>query len=144
MKNILVTIDLEDNADQLIDHTVKWAKAFDAKVWLMHVAAPDPDFVGYEVGPQYIRDNRAEELRQEHRTLQAWAKNLESQGVQADGLLIQGATVEIILEESDKLNADLLICGHHEQGFLHEWLAGSVAKELLKKAKTPLLIIPFD
>ena len=74
MKNILVTIDLEDHAEQLIGHAAEWAKAFGAKVWLMHVAAPDPDFVGYEVGPQYIRDGRAEELREEHRMLQACAK----------------------------------------------------------------------
>lgn len=144
MNTILVTIDLDDHADQLMGHAAALASALNAKVWLMHVAAPDPDFVGYEVGPQYIRDSRADELRKEHRTLQGCAKILEDHGVEAEGILVQGATIEMILEESKKLDADLIICGHHEHGFVHDWLTGSIAKALLKKSKTPLLIIPFE
>ena len=55
------------------------AKSFDSKLWLMHIAAPNPDFVGYEAGPQYIRDNRGTELRKEHKLLQKyWLINLHS------------------------------------------------------------------
>lgn len=62
MKNILVTIDFNENENLLLDKAYQMAKAFGAKLWLMHIAAPDPDFVGYDVGPQYIRDARATEL----------------------------------------------------------------------------------
>ena len=49
----------------LIDKAIEMAKAFDSKIWLLHVAAPEPEFIGFGVGPQYIRDTRAEELRKE-------------------------------------------------------------------------------
>lgn len=75
MKNILVTIDFDVKTTLLIDNAYKLANAFGSKVWLVHIAAPDPDFVGYEIGPQYIRDNRAYELREEHRQLQNFSNN---------------------------------------------------------------------
>ena len=46
------------------------------EVFVLHVAAPDPDFVGYEAGPQSVRDQRANELREEHRELEALAERL--------------------------------------------------------------------
>ena len=51
MKNILVTIDFKRNDQLLIDKAFQLAESFDSKLWLIHIAAPDPDFVGYEVGP---------------------------------------------------------------------------------------------
>ena len=77
MKNILVTIDFDKSEALLLDKAVQMAEAFGSKLWLMHIAAPDPDFVGYDVGPQYIRDSRAEDLRQEHRKLQEYLKRKE-------------------------------------------------------------------
>jgi hypothetical protein len=56
MKNISGNIDFTENESLLIDKAFEMAKSFDSKLWLMHIATADPDFVGYEVGPQYIRD----------------------------------------------------------------------------------------
>ena len=63
MKNILVTIDFNENEKLLIDKAFQLAEPFDSKIWLIHIAAPDPDFIGYKVGPQYIRDSRASDLK---------------------------------------------------------------------------------
>ena len=87
MKNILVTVDFNKNEELLIDKALELAKSFDSKLWLMHIAAPDPDFVGYEVGPQYIRDSRAAEIRKEHRLLQEYTIKLKEKEVNTEGLL---------------------------------------------------------
>lgn len=144
MKNILVPIDMDGQAEVLIAKAAELAIALNAKIWLMHIAAPDPDFVGYEVGPQYIRDSRAEELREEHRQLQRYAEELKNDGINAEGLLIQGGTTEMIMEESQKLDIDLIITGHHEHGFPFNLFEDSVAKGLMKKTRIPLMIVPFD
>ncbi len=143
MKNILVGIDFHKETQVLISESAKLAKAFGAKVWLIHVAPPEPDFVGYDVGPQYIRDNLAEELREEHKKLQVYANQLESFDIEAEGLLIQGATVEMVLEESEKLNVDLIVVGHHEHSFFHSLLFESVSAKIVNKSKVPVLILPF-
>jgi len=141
MKNILVTLDFSNNENLLLDQAQQLAQAFDAKVWLMHIAAPDPDFVGYDVGPQYIRDSRASELRAEHRKLQDYADSLEEKSINSEGLLVQGATIEMIIAESQKLNIDLIIAGHHDRGFFHNAFMGSVSSQIIKRSKIPVLIV---
>ncbi|WP_033960357.1 universal stress protein [Psychroserpens jangbogonensis] len=143
MKNILVTVDFNRNEQLLVDKAFQLAERFDSKIWLIHIAAPNPDFVGYEVGPQCIRDNRASELRKEHKLLQEQSNELNKKGVKAEGLLIQGATIEMIMEESKKLNVDLIFAGHHEHSFLYKAFVGSVSGKILKKSKIPVLIVPL-
>ncbi|MCF8278017.1 MAG: universal stress protein [Flavobacteriales bacterium] len=144
MKNILVAVDFKEGEKRVIDSAFQLANAFGSKLWLMHIAAPDPDFVGYEVGPQYIRDSRADELRKEHRVLQEYTEELRVKGVVAEGLLVQGATIEMIIEESQKLNADLIVAGHHNNGFFYNAFVGSVSADIIKKSKIPVLIVPLD
>lgn len=144
MKNILVTVDFDDSESTLVDKAYEFGNAFKAKIWLLHVAAPDPDFVGFDVGPQSVRDHRAKKLHQEHRQLQEYARLLNEKGVDSEALLIQGPTIEMILEESQKLQIDLIIASHHEHGFLYKALLGSVSNQLIKKSKIPVLIVPVQ
>lgn len=144
MKNILVAIDFINNEKLLIDSAFRLAERFDAKIWLIHIAAPDPDFVGYEVGPQYIREFRAEELKKEHKLLQKYTRELEQKGVEAEGMLVQGATIEMIIEEALKLKVDLIIAGHEEHNFLYKAFVGSVSRQIIEKSKIPVLIVPLE
>lgn len=142
MKNIVIAIDFSPLTEQLIEQGRALGQAFGAKLWLVHVAAPSPDFVGFEAGPQHVRDDRAEELRKEHRNLQTYAQRLGQEGIAADALLVQGPTVRTLLEETYELGADLLIIGTHTHGWLYEKLVGSVEAELINATKVPLLVIP--
>lgn len=144
MKNILVTIDFNKNEQLLIDKASQLARAFDSKLWLIHIAAPDPDFVGYEAGPQYVRDARASDLRKEHKLLQEYSNTLNEKGINAEGLLIQGATIEMVIEEAKKLNVELIVAGHQEHGFLYNALRGSVSGQIVKKSKIPVLVVPLE
>ena len=144
MKNILVTIDFNTDEKLLIDKALQLAKSFDSKIWLMHVAAPEPDFVGYTGGSEYFRDERAADLRKEHKQIQEYAENIKQKGIKAEGLLIQGTTVEMILLESTKLNVDLIIIGHHEHGFFYKAFLGSVSEAIIKKSKIPVLMVPLE
>jgi len=143
-KNIMVAVDFNDSIGELMVYADTLAQAYNSKVWILHVADPEPDFVGYEPGPQYIRDIKAEEYREEHRNLQEICKNFLSEDINAEALLIQGSTVETVLSEAQKLHIDLLIVGTHKHSFLHNLLNESVSMELIKKAEIPMLTIPID
>jgi nucleotide-binding universal stress UspA family protein len=144
MKNILVTVNFEENMNRLLDKARDIAQKFAARVYLIHVATPEPDYVGYDVGPQYIRDNRAIELRSEHRQLQSCAQRLNLQGVQTEALLMQGATVETILKESNKLSIDLIITGHHKHYLFYNMFIDGMDAALINRSKTPVLIVPME
>ena len=99
--------------------------------------------MSYKAGPQSVRDDRAKTLLLENKLIEDLTKKAKQKGLEATGLLIQGATVSLIIEECDKLQADLLIIGHKKQGFLQRILKGSVAGGILENTNIPLLVIPL-
>ena len=144
MKNILVAIDFDQKESRLINYAEKLAWDYDAKVWLVHCAAPDPEFVSMKASSNYERNTRAAELRNEHRKLIALAKELETKGIDVEPLLIQGPTISTLLEKAGDIHADLIISGLHEHSFLHNVLIGNTSLQLLKHTQIPVLTIPVD
>lgn len=142
MKNILVPLDLKADTSTVVNHAAALAQAFGAKLWLLHVAAPNPDFVGYEAGPQYIRDIRADTLRDEHATLQEMVARLQADGIHGYPLLVMGPTVETILAEAERLAADLVVMGTHGRRGLAKAFLGSTSDEVLRANSYPVLVIP--
>lgn len=144
LKNILVAVDFHDAVGEILGYAEGLAEKFGAKVCVVHVAEPEPDFVGFKPGPQYIRDVKAEEFREEHRNLQSICDTFLGKEIEKEALLIQGSTVETVLNEAEKLHSDLLIVGTHRHSFLHDLLRERVSLELLKNSSIPLLAIPID
>ncbi len=143
MKNILVAVDLEVSSQQLINTAAEQAEKSGAKVWVLHIADPEPDFVGNKAGPQYVRDYLVEEIKKEHKLIRQYADELTAKGIIADGLLIQGSTVKMILEEIEKLQIDLLIIGHHPHSYLFRLFLGDNHTALVNKSKVPVLVVPL-
>jgi nucleotide-binding universal stress UspA family protein len=142
MKNILVPIDFSDASKDALAVASTWSAPWKAKLWLVHVTAPDPDFVGFRTGPTYVREHRADVLRQEHADLQHMAQELKDQGLDAEALLIQGPTTETLLAEIDKLDIDLVVMGSHGRGGLYKAFVGSVSEQVLHMSEVPVLIVP--
>lgn len=144
MKNILVPIDFSEITSTIVATAESLAQAFSARVWLIHVAAPDPEFVGFDVGPQSVRDQRADHLRDEHRHLQEEAIRLRGAGIDATALLVQGPTVEKILSEAVRLEADWIVMGSHGHGAAYRALLGSVSESVVRGSNHPITIIPHS
>lgn len=141
MKQILTAVDFSDFTDAVVEHAASLAEAFGASVTLLHVAAPDPDFVGYAAGPDTVRDGRARLLREEHRRLQELADALRDRGVTARAVLVEGATAEKILEEAESVSADALVIGSRGHGAVRRALLGSVSEAVLHGARVPVTIV---
>jgi nucleotide-binding universal stress UspA family protein len=139
---LLVGIDLSRYSDAIVAKAGELAVALSAKIWLVHVADPEPDFVGYRETARYDRDVRAGEFHREHAGIQSLADGLRAKGLDATALLVQGATAEAILKEASKLDVDMVVVGSHGRGAMHRLLVGSVSEEVLRKAGCPVLIIP--
>jgi nucleotide-binding universal stress UspA family protein len=144
MKNILVTIDLEREANLLVESASELAKKFNSKVWLLHVAAPDPDFVGYAAGPQNEVDFRADELKKEFRVIEKYAYQLRAAGIEVEALLVKGQTIETILKKVENLNIDLVIIGHHQHSLFYKTFVGNTDAQLINRSKVPVLLVPLE
>ena len=142
MKNLLAPVDFSACTPSVIAAARSLALAHDAKLWLVHVAPPDSEFVGYEVGPQTVRVQVAEHLRDEHRQLQNEAKRLRKSGIDVVALMLQGPTVQTILREAEHLGADHIVMGSHGRGALFREMFGSVSEVVLRGARCPVTILP--
>jgi nucleotide-binding universal stress UspA family protein len=142
VKSILAAVDYSEVTRGILDQAGEMARTFGCPVTLLHVAPPDPSFVGYEPGPQSVRDNVAREFHEQHMELQAHADRLRAEGIDAKALLVQGPTVETILQQAKELGADLIVAGSHGHSALRDLLLGSVSEGLVRKAECPVLIVP--
>lgn len=135
-------MDLSEYSEKIVQQAGEIAKAMSARVWLVHVAEPDPEFVGWDAGPQSVRDGVADAFREEHRAVQKMADELRGASVDATALLVQGSTVETILQQASNLDANMIIVGSHGRGAAHRLLVGSVGEGVLRKAECPVLVVP--
>lgn len=139
---ILVAIDLSDASEKVVGAAKYLAKATDGDIRVLHVAEAEPDFVGYDAGPEVVRDQVAKEFRDEHRGVQALAESLRKAGVSAKALLIKGPIIDTVLAEAKRFDADLLVVGSHGFGALYDLLVGSSSRGILKRTEIPVLVVP--
>lgn len=142
MKPIIALVDFSDVTAAVVRQATELARAMKCGICLLHVAPPDPEFVGYEAGPKSVRDTVAQKIRAEHHAIQELEAGVRKQGVDVQALLVQGPTVERALAEIERLGASLVVMGSHGRGALHHLLVGSVTEGVLRKAKCPVVVVP--
>jgi nucleotide-binding universal stress UspA family protein len=142
MKTIIVAVDFSNITSDLVDTAADIAVCYKSRVYIIHVASPDPEFAGYTVGPVHERRSRASELKNEKKELERLARRLEELGVEAIPLLVQGVTAQLILKETQRLEAGMLIMGSHGHGFALTALLGSTSHQVIKHASCPVLLLP--
>lgn len=140
MENLLIASDFSEHSAKALELGVQIAEKFNAHIWLLHICEPEPDFVGYKAGPNVVREQVAKEFHNEHKELQSLADKYRSKAVQITPLVIQGSTVEKILEQAQKLDADLILVGASGKGKIESVLIGSVSKKILQQANIPVLL----
>lgn len=144
MKKVLVAVDFSSASPKVIEQAKRLALSSNTKVKLIHVVAPEPDFIGDDVGPQVIRDLKAQKYREKHRELQKIADDLKSEGIKITPRLMQGVTVDSIIKEQEKFKADLIIIGSHGHGAMYNLLMGSVVEGVIRESKIPVLVVPVN
>ena len=138
----LVCVDHSDVTPSVITHAARLAQAAGASLILLHIAPEDPAWIGYQVGPQTVRDSVADELREVHRATQAQADELRERGLDAVALTIRGPVAEKLIEQAQALDATVIVVGANRQGRLGEVLTGSIARQVIRLADRPVLVVP--
>ena len=140
---VLAALDLDRTTPDVLREARLWTRRLGAELFLIHVAEPDPDFIGYGAGPESVRLAVAHKFTRAHQRLDALAVDLRKEGfASTTALLIQGATAETILREADRLAVDVILMGTRARGAVREIFVGSVSKEVLRASTRPVLLIP--
>ncbi|HMP72646.1 MAG TPA: universal stress protein [Kiritimatiellia bacterium] len=142
MKTILVPVDFSNVTENVLAAAAAAGKGFGAKLVLLFVAAPEPEFIGYDPGPSSVREAVARQYAEEHRRLQELGAGLEAEGLEVTSLSVQGYAAEKILSEAEKHGAGLIVMGSHGHGMLRQLLVGSVAEGVIREARCPVMVVP--
>lgn len=138
MKRILVPVDFSDVTPRLIEAAKAIASAMGGHVILLNVMPP-PHLGVAGTGKTASIIN---EVRDEFQQLNELQRQIEKSGLSVTVDQPQGSPAEVILQESERESADMIVMGSHGHGKLHELLAGSVTSGVLKSAKCPVLVVP--
>ena len=145
MKNLLVPVDFSDVTDRVVASAEQMARAFGAKVWLMHCVGEYPAFAAMGEIPVFIPTPDTAlpgTYPDQYRKLAALTSSLRDKGVDAELLFVSGTAVEEILAVADEHQIDLVVMGSHGHGALYGLLVGTVTEGVLHQAGCPMLIVP--
>lgn len=143
MKTFLVPVDFSSITARVIDSALAFARAFKGKVELVHIVqAPVIATAEYALPAEVIQEAVSVSNAASQKKLTAYAELFLKEGIVCTCKTLVGAPVPLIREEAAKANADFILMGSHGHGKLYDFLVGSTASGVLKKAKCGVIIIP--
>jgi len=145
VKNILVAIDdIETTtiASALIEHALELARALGGVLWVVHVVARTSENGPFNVDSRLLRQEGASELHSEHEYLQTLVRCLRHRGVEAHALLIEGATVKSLLQESERRSIDLIMLGCHRHRMPYGVLTEFTEEGVLGSCRCAIMYVP--
>lgn len=108
---------------------------------MLHVAPPSTHSP-FNIDNEILRREIAHELKQEHKMIQQITKSLRERDIDATSIIVKGDVIKTILNESSRLEIDLIIVGCH----MHKDFVGvftkATAGSLLSKCNRPIMFIP--
>jgi len=144
MKRILIPVDFSPVTQAMRQAVEPLAKAFDSKVYFLHVASRVGDGLKDWVDMQDRQVMMAKKYPDSMRDVEAMARELRDRGCDADPILLEGPPADVILDEIARLDIDYVIIGSHGHGALYDVLVGSVTDHVLRNAPCPVIVVPSE
>lgn len=145
MKTIVVAVDFSNVTSSVLEMAGGLAKAFGAKLRLLHVVEPEPSYTAYGFTPDEFPALHA---YQEEAKRRAAAKLEELLATVKPGLpdaecqIAEGSPLHSLLDYIKEVGADFVVLGSHGHGAIASLLLGSVAEGMVRKATVPTLVVP--
>jgi nucleotide-binding universal stress UspA family protein len=141
LKRILVAVDFTETSDKAFDFAMELAVKFDAKVTAVH--AFEIPVIGFPDGALVATADIATRIQESARQgLTAAVSSREGRGgVHIDSVLREGAAQEEIRSVAEEVHADLIVIGTHGRKGLARALLGSVAENVIRTVKIPVMVI---
>ena len=140
IKSILVSVDLAEGSDRVLDYALDFASKLGARLTLLHVYNlpvynfPDGSFVPTAEVAAQVGDAA-------RRSLDATLANLKGRGIELTGMLRSGPPAQEICDVAKEVGADLIIMGTHGRGALGRAVLGSTANAVVRTATVPVLTV---
>ena len=144
LKRILVPVDFSECSRLALRRADELAKAFDAKVDVVHVWQA-PAFISPEamVGATPQGQTLAQLAEQQaEKSLQSFVAHARNGGVRIDSVrTLNGEPAHTIVQEAEHGDYDLIAMGTHGRTGLSHMLLGSIAEKVVRRASRPVMTV---
>ena len=139
-RRILVAIDCSDESAQVLSRAAGVLSGNDGELHLIHVIEPLALAYGADV-PMDVTDLQSGLMTQARETADTYADRYQ---IPANNVHVELGSIEkTILDQADKLDADLIVVGSHTRSGL-ALLLGSTARGLVPGAHCDVLAVKVD
>ncbi len=137
LKNILFLTDFSEPSEAALPFAVALAKAYGAKLYAMHAIVPDATtYISPEMSATLI-EAAEESAKTRMQRLDSQLKGLPHETILKRGIGVWAPLAET-LEES---NIDVIVAGTHGRTGAIKCLLGSVAEEIFRRVRVPVITI---
>jgi nucleotide-binding universal stress UspA family protein len=146
-RNIVVATDFGTAANRAVQYGVEFAKAFGAKLHVVHVVDDLGGRAIPAIGMPPIDLTQAQESidQEARRTLGALATTDVMRTIDVRCVVLRDLEPgRAILGYTREVEADLLVIGTHGRGGLAEFFLGSAAQRVVRSAPCPVLTVRAD
>lgn len=143
IRTILVPTDFSEDAETAVASAVELARIFKARLALLHAYHLDipPVYAGW--GGDFVNTQEVfDAIRgSAEASLDALQKKIASQGVEVEGRVVMEHASQAILDEAERLQADLIVMGTRGLTGLKHVVLGSTAERIVRLAPCPVLTV---
>jgi nucleotide-binding universal stress UspA family protein len=136
-RKILFATDGSDYAELAKRHALALSRHTGAQIEALFVA---DSHLAYLLG--IYKEEAIRELREDgQKALAAVADGARDAGVEVGTHLIEGRPGPVIVQQAERLGADLIVVGSHGQGALADALLGSVSLYVVHHSHMPVFVV---
>ena len=164
IKKILFTTDLSKHSRHAFNYAVNAANSYGATITILHVMEDVSPYASTHL-KSFIGEDKWQELEKSHQQearqiligkkkegamirealhefCEEIQKDLAECEIMTDEVIVaKGNVVDEILAETQNRGIDLIVMGYHSKGKLEEAVVGSTARRVLRRSKTPVLLV---
>ncbi|GAA4334682.1 universal stress protein [Flaviaesturariibacter amylovorans] len=141
MKKILVPTDFSPNADKAFEYALQIARKVAGEILLLHVCTlPLPE---YAEQPEGMKDYNRQRVSELSARLNGYKDLVDGrEWVSIRTMLVDGDTVDVIVEKAIQHDADMIVMGTRGAGFLKGILFGTNTAAVMAASKVPVMVVP--
>jgi|SRR5664280_356936 nucleotide-binding universal stress UspA family protein len=137
IQNVLFATDFSVASNAALPFALEFASRYNATLFLAHAVPPMPAVVPVEPVP-----DQTELLRRgAEREMEKFVSLAELKDVPHQSIVMDGEVWDVIRQIVADRRIDLVVLGTHGRGVLHKLIIGSVAEEIYRTVKCPVLTI---
>lgn len=136
---ILVALKFIENPDDLLHRALEVASRYDSKIYIIHVLQDMPRLSFYSDAYELWEEFRDKAVKETIRRMNDYIEPLSKKYEDIEAIVDVGDASQMIIEESERLNVDLIVVGNHSKSGIKHLVHHNVGEKVVRISKIPVL-----